>query len=76
MSHECPECGQTCHCGGDVDDCLFNESDEAIHCTHWKICEPSLVEDDSDGFADGGHPRDCVCHECSPCTYAGDMFSV
>lgn len=20
MAHECPECGHTCHCGGDIDD--------------------------------------------------------
>lgn len=25
MAHECPSCGRTCHCGGDIDDINFGE---------------------------------------------------
>jgi hypothetical protein len=34
MSHECPECGCTCHCGGDIDDCCFNFEHYQNACTH------------------------------------------
>ena len=34
MSHECPECGLTCYCGGDIDDCCFNAPYYVVHCTH------------------------------------------
>ena len=35
MAHFCPECAQTCYCGGDIDDLLFDyDSDGAIGCTH------------------------------------------
>jgi hypothetical protein len=37
MAHECPECGQTCYCGGDVDDCEFHDTYEELHCTHCPI---------------------------------------
>ena len=23
MAHSCPDCGYTCHCGGDIDDCCL-----------------------------------------------------
>ena len=39
MAHECPECGQTCYCNGDIGDCCFNFEEDAIRCTHYKICE-------------------------------------
>lgn len=38
MAHECPECYCLCHCGGDIDDCDFGESEE---CTHYKELECS-----------------------------------
>ena len=35
MAHTCPDCGLTCHCGGDIDDIDFgDDSEEAIACTH------------------------------------------
>lgn len=45
MSHECPDCGQTCYCNGDIDDCCFNHPKYAMACKHWKQCEQ---EDDED----------------------------
>ena len=41
MAHECPECGQTCYCNGDIGDCCFNLEEYVILCTH---CEG--VEDE------------------------------
>lgn len=37
MAHECPECGQTCYCHGDIDDCLFDSEYHYIHCDHCPI---------------------------------------
>ncbi len=34
MAHTCPECGQMCHCGSDIDDCLFDFDDDVDNCTH------------------------------------------
>lgn len=34
MAHECPECGQVCYCGGDIDDLLLNGTDEEEMCDH------------------------------------------
>lgn len=34
MAHECPDCGQTCYCHGDIDDCLFDNSEEQAVCDH------------------------------------------
>ena len=34
MAHSCWDCGQLCHCGGDIDDCEFDDSPEARACTH------------------------------------------
>lgn len=44
MSHECPDCGQVCYCGGDWDDCLFNFEEFVINCRHYLECEP--MQDD------------------------------
>lgn len=34
MAHSCPECGQLCFCGGDIDDCDFDFADDIANCTH------------------------------------------
>lgn len=34
MAHECPDCGQTCYCHGDIDDCIFDNSAEQAVCDH------------------------------------------
>jgi len=26
MAHECPDCGMRCHCGGDIDDIVFDDN--------------------------------------------------
>jgi hypothetical protein len=46
MAHSCPECGSTCYCGGDIDDCLFDFEEDVISCTHWKQCDREELDDD------------------------------
>lgn len=33
MAHSCPVCGGICHCGGDIDDICFDETEEMDDCT-------------------------------------------
>ncbi len=49
MAHDCPECGQLCYCGGDIDDCCLNDEDSVNACTH---CEtsPDHENDAPEGF--------------------------
>jgi len=35
MAHTCPDCGVTCHCGGDIDDLIFDHGPEQGRCTHY-----------------------------------------
>jgi len=46
MAHSCPECDAVCHCGGDIDDIIFEEG--SATCTHCDDCEEndSYFEDD------------------------------
>jgi len=30
MAHTCPKCGMLCHCGGDIDDIDFGETDDCV----------------------------------------------
>jgi len=45
MAHTCPECGQACYCGGDIDDCCIDDDEAVIRCT----CCPEGELDDDDG---------------------------
>ena len=49
MAHTCPDCGQTCYCNGDIDDCLFDD-DDCEDCDHFNQCSSDL--DDLDDFYD------------------------
>lgn len=42
MSHSCPNCGQECYCGGDIDDINMEDTEEEEGCTH------CFLEEDSD----------------------------
>jgi len=61
MAHTCPECGQTCHCGGDIDDLILDFDEDVIGCTHCSDEDMEEYWDDmeEDGceFVDGG----CGC---------------
>lgn len=45
MAHECPDCGMTCHCNGDIDDCLLGDPIAESHCKH---CDGKDDEDDGE----------------------------
>lgn len=47
MAHECTDCGMICHCNGDIDDLVLDDSAQD-HCRH--ICE---VNEDDDCPPDG-----------------------
>ena len=44
MAHSCPECNSACHCGGDVDDVLFEDEEHIQGCTH---CADLPIDDDN-----------------------------
>ena len=51
MAHSCPECGQMCHCGGDIDDIDFGEdSAQADRCIHseQETCDANLPDEPID----------------------------
>jgi hypothetical protein len=54
MAHSCPECGQVCYCGGDIDDCCFENTPEQLHCQH---CPFDCCEDDDYPY-DEDDPQD------------------
>ena len=64
MSHTCPTCGLNCHCGGDIDDCCFSDTDEEMNCTH---CPDDYFEGDEDDLE---HITWCVLCGASPCDCA------
>jgi len=47
MAHSCPECGQTCYCGSDIDDCLFDFEEDVEACTH---CLDSVEDERQEDF--------------------------
>lgn len=46
MAHSCPDCGSACYCGGDIDDCIFDDTPEQNSCT---CC---FDRDESDDYDD------------------------
>lgn len=49
MAHSCPECDQCCHCGGDIDDILFDGTNEQMKCHH---CDGEMDGYDEDDEID------------------------
>ncbi len=47
MSHECPECGQTCYCNGDIEDMENQDWDNYVYCNHYlkPECDYNQPED-------------------------------
>ena len=60
MAHTCPNCGMTCHCGGDIDDICFGEADE--FCSHCECGDYDFFEEepeiDPDQEAEDNNPND------------------
>jgi hypothetical protein len=48
MAHRCFECGSRCHCGGDIDDIVFDDSPFAYRCTHCDWHQDCTEGDDDD----------------------------
>jgi len=50
MAHTCPECGSTCYCNGDWDDCCLDLPDDVNACKHWVECnnEEDISEEEYD----------------------------
>lgn len=51
MAHSCPECGQVCYCGGDIDDILLSgtpEEDRCGHCDEDEFDDDDVCADDED----------------------------
>lgn len=52
MAHSCPDCGSTCYCRGDIDDCLLDFEHDIINCIHCPL--EDLEEDDPlDDYIEG-----------------------
>jgi hypothetical protein len=60
MAHECPECGQVCYCGGDIDDLCLNDDASVNRCSH---CDTANDREDDD-------PEGC-CYEPGQCCMPG-----
>ena len=55
MAHTCPECGQMCYCGGDIDDCCFDNTPEQNACQHCPLDGDDWDDDyDEDAPAPAG----------------------
>lgn len=58
MAHSCPDCGQACYCGGDIDDLFFEDSEEAIRCNHCPLDYPTDDDDEEFADSDGTPPQE------------------
>jgi len=56
MAHECPECGMTCHCNGDIDDIFWGED-----CEQGCRCCEDKYSDSDDEYDDYMY---VLCDEC------------
>ena len=54
MAHECPECGQVCYCGGDIDDLCLNDDASVNRCSHCDTANDREDDDDSESAEGGG----------------------
>lgn len=62
MAHECPECGCTCHCHGDIDDICFGIPEHYCKCCEEK--EDKELHDDYEEEMqerDEQRMRECKC---------------
>lgn len=52
MAHECPDCYQICYCGGDIDDCEFNDEHTYVNCSHYTSpdCDAHWEMEDEDDY--------------------------
>lgn len=48
MAHLCPECGCRCHCGGDIDDLVFENTLYEAHCQHCPYDDDDWTDEDDE----------------------------
>lgn len=48
--HDCPECGQACYCGGDIDDIDVGDQQAIQGCTHCSDLPDKDYGDDYEGW--------------------------
>lgn len=65
MAHECPVCGLTCRCGGDIGDCCFGETEDLVctHCPEDRDADGPEDEDDArriERLQQDGHSYGCA----------------
>jgi hypothetical protein len=50
MAHSCPDCGMTCYCGSDIDDCLLDFEADVNACTHCVCKKCGQLREDCDCY--------------------------
>ena len=65
MAHECPECYMICHCHGDIDDIIFDGTEEQSKCDHCPDDEPDDNDDDYSVY-EGVYGEEMVRFEKKP----------
>lgn len=68
MAHNCPVCYCRCHCGGDIDDIVFNDTKYECHCT---CCESAS---DIDDYEDDYEDEVFTCYVCGIKHRPGDCI--
>jgi len=63
MAHTCPDCGQVCHCGGDIDDIVFDiASKYCCHCeeedNEFSLFGDGCIDEDFDALEETDNPND------------------
>ena len=68
MAHECPDCGEVCYDGGDIDDMVMSGTAEELRCAH---CPDDVDNDNDDDARSCDHPSYheeaggmLVCSDC------------
>jgi hypothetical protein len=71
MAHDCPECGSRCHCGGDIDDLVFNDTQYEARCT---CCD--WLEDEEKFYDNCEYNDDALlCYLCGLVHRDGDCIA-
>ena len=52
MAHECPKCGQLCHCRGDIDDIDFEMRYDCDCCSEYDEFEEEEEDEDCGPYID------------------------
>jgi hypothetical protein len=56
MAHNCPECSLLCHCGGDIDDLVFEGTKYEAQCVHCDDEDDRSLDDEWDEYVASEEP--------------------